>query len=86
MDVNAVPKTKKGTQTNKPSKHINQEANVNQKEPVPENVEREVHPNSYVNYIDPIPGYKRADMVMNGPPAHQYTLHLVRSVFNEEIF
>ena len=79
LDVSAVLKSKKGTQMKKPSKHNNQEA-------VPENVERDEHPNSYVHYIDPVSGYKRADVEMNRPPAHQYTLHLVRSVFNEEIF
>ena len=47
-----------------------------------------MHANSYEHYIDPIPGYSRPDTEHSGgtAPAHLYTLHLVRSVFNEEIF
>jgi len=41
-------------------------------------------PNSYVNYIDPVEGYLQEDQLVSRP-AHLYTLHLVRSVFNEEI-
>ena len=64
-----------------------QNAKKGQQNP-PEQQQREVHANSYEHYIDPIPGYSRPDTELSGgiAPAHLYTLHLVRSVYNEEIF
>ena len=41
--------------------------------------------NAYSNYIDAFVDYKRPDQDMK-EPEHKYTLHLVRAVYNDEIY